>query len=123
MVRTNMAGLATEALVEKYAAAAAKHGEAIEAGNPRVANRNADTIAAIYRELRKRGLEAQRQLLPLLTRPEPGIRGWAGAHALEFSPPEGERILTELASVKASLVGFSAEMTLKQWRLGRLRFD
>jgi hypothetical protein len=109
-------------LVERYTAAAASHGQATEAGDHKKANRAADSIAAIYRELRQRGADAQKHLLALLTHPDPGVRGWAGAHALEFAPSDGERALLQLATIRKSLVAFSAEMTLKVWREGRLRF-
>lgn len=45
----------------------------------------------------------------------------AGAHALEFAPHQGERVLEEL-SAHAGLVGFDAKMTLQTWREGELRF-
>ena len=60
------------------------------------ANRNADIVAAVYRELRQRGTESE--LLALLDSPDPGVRGCAGAHALEFAPIDGQRVLTALAS-------------------------
>jgi hypothetical protein len=81
-----------------------------------------DRIAAIYRELRRRGPEAQNQLLSLLDHADPGVRGWVGAHALEFAPHLGEPALMALVCVQDSLVSFSAEMTLREWRAGRLEF-
>ena len=77
-----------------------------------------DLLVAIRRELRTRGLEAQRQLLALLDDPDPGTRCWAAVSVLEFAPREGERVLAELAKLPDSLVGFSAEMTLEQWKAG-----
>jgi Domain of unknown function (DUF2019) len=85
-------------------------------------NRAADCIARIYRELRSRGPEAQRLLLPLLNDPRTGVRGWAAAHALEFEPSAGEQVLQALAKDRPGLRGFSAEMTLREWRAGRLKF-
>jgi len=114
--------LPVAALIEMYATAAATHGEATESGDYKTGNRHYRIVESVYRELRSRGLEAQRALLPLLARAEPGVRGWAAAHALEFAPTEGEPVLAALAAVKASLVGLSAEMTLKEWRRGTLRF-
>lgn len=108
-------------LINSYREAAVRHGDAIARGDHQSANRAANRIAAIYSELRRRGLEAQRQLIPLLDAPEPRVRGWAAAHSLEFAPSEGEAVLIRLVS-QSGLLGLSAEMTLKEWRAGRLRF-
>lgn len=108
-------------LVSAYREAATQHGDAIARGDHKVANKAADRIASIYAELRQRGPEAQYQLIPLLVDPTPQVRGWAAAHALEFAPVKGEAVLTELVSQK-SLLGLSAETTLREWRAGRLRF-
>lgn len=116
-----------ESLVARYAAAAAVHGQTTGTEDYRTGNRAADSIIAICRELRRRGPDAQRQLLPLLTHPDPGVRCWAGAHALEFAPAEGERALLQLTALPNTtdfnrLRAFAAEMALREWRAGRLRF-
>ncbi len=106
-------------LVSRYADAAAEHVEASEQGDYRRANPQHDVVAAVYSELRRRG-EAE-ALLPLLAHADPAVRSWAGAHALEFSAREGERVLEELAA-EAGVVGLNAQMTLETWREGELRF-
>ena len=106
---------------EAYAAAAIAHREATESGDSRKANRNSDRIAAAYRGLREMGPEAQSQLLPLLDHSDSGVRAWAGAHALEFAPEPGARALSSLAK-QGDITGFGAEMTLREWKAGRLRF-
>jgi len=77
------------AFIQKYAEAASAHGQATAAGDSKRANQAHDVIAAIYRRLREDG--EQRQLLPLLSSGDPAVVGWAGTHALEFAPDEGER--------------------------------
>jgi hypothetical protein len=110
-----------ESLIDRCCIAARQHGETTERGDWATANAAAGLIAAIYAELRRRGLDAQRQLLRLLFDPSPGVSGWAGAHALEFAPSEGVAALTRLAALPG-LAGLSAETTLKEWRNGCLRF-
>ncbi len=85
-------------------------------------NRAADCLAAVYRELRRRGPDAQAALLPLVTDPNPGVRLWAAVHALEFDPARGEPVVAEAARSDPSLRGFSAQITLREWKAGRLRF-
>jgi hypothetical protein len=111
-----------ESLVARYTEAAISHGAAMEPGDHIKANRAADAIAAVYRELRRRGGDAQRHLLPLLDHPDPSVRSWAGAHALEFAPGDGERALSQLCNSSGKVVAFNAKMTLAEWRKGRLRF-
>jgi hypothetical protein len=108
-------------LVEAYRDAAKLHGEATEAGDHKSANKSADLVSEVYAELRKRGTNAQRALLPLLRDPISGVRLWSASHALEFSPEDAEATLKELAC-SASFLGLSAETTLKEWRAGRLHF-
>jgi hypothetical protein len=108
-----------EELVRLYERAAHDHRQATDA---EAGNKAAHLVALIYRELRKRGLAAQSLLLPLLDAPDFGVRGWAGAHALEFAPEKGEPVLEALSNEPRSL-GFSARMTLKVWREGTLKFS
>jgi hypothetical protein len=106
-------------LVHQYAEAASAHKEATAAGDSKRANQAHDVVAAIYRRLREQG--EQRQLLPLLSHDDAAVVAWAGAHALEFAPEEGERALAELAQ-RDGLIGFGARMTLSEWRAGKLTF-
>jgi len=108
-------------LLDAYAQAASVHGRATETGDYKTGNRAADRVAAIYAELRARGPDAQRSLLGLLKHEVPGVRGWAAAHALDFAPSDGEAVLQALIPM-GGFVGHDAEMTLKEWRQGRLKF-
>lgn len=115
----NVSQMGAGDLVSLYATAASEHFRASEGGDHEAANRHHDLLAAAYRELRAR--EAAESLAPLLGSADLGVRSWAGAHALEFSPSDGERVL-EALSVDAGLAGFNAQMTLQTWRDGDLRF-
>jgi Domain of unknown function (DUF2019) len=108
-------------LVVTHAENAAAHGAASARGDPDAANRHHDAVAAIYRELRRRGPEAQRGLLPLLDDRDGWVLCWAASHALEFAPTDGEQVLLELAN-QEGLEGFTATTTLSEWRRGTLRF-
>jgi hypothetical protein len=109
-------------IVSRYIEAAAAHGEATERGDSEAANKSADQVASAYKILREHGQKAQHKLLPLLNDPNMGVRLWAGSHALDFAPAEGERVLLSLQNQQSSLLGFSASMTLAQWRQGKLKF-
>jgi Domain of unknown function (DUF2019) len=121
MTRDQLSTADTMRLVEVYRDAAKQHGEATEAGDHKTANRSADLISEVYAELRQRGADAQRALLPLLTDPASGVRLWSASHALEFAPEEGEAVLKKLAS-GGTFLGMTAKMTLEECRAGRLYF-
>jgi hypothetical protein len=121
MRKTEVKKLPTEELIEKTRTLSAERWRAIYAGKPKDGNRMFDLLVAIHRELRARGLEAQRQLLRLLDDPDPGTRCWAATAVLEFEPGEGERVLADLAKNTDGLVGFSAEWALEKWKAGTLK--
>lgn len=85
----------------------------------RKANKAHDALAGVYRDLRRVG--AQERLSPLLRHPEPAVAAWAGAHALEFAPDEGVRVLEDLAK-RNDLIGLDARQTLSTRREGKLTF-
>lgn len=122
MSPSDFSGVDVDRIVDVYAAAAAHHHGAKQHGDSRGASMAFDEVTTAYRELRSRGIAAQRALLPLLKHENPAVRLAAGAHALEFAPEEGEPALTELAVGDETSIGFDAEMTLEVWREGELRF-
>ncbi|HEX5235275.1 MAG TPA: DUF2019 domain-containing protein [Silvibacterium sp.] len=106
-------------------------GAALEANTITKANRLFDQIAKISRELLQFGDPAHAKILALLTHENPYVLKWAAFLSLEFNPSKGEQVLEQLAQAyvyrgfadpKVLQVGFSSEMTLKQWRRGELKF-
>jgi len=112
-----------EGLLESYRFAAKAHRQASLSGDYKAGNPQADLVARIYRELRRRGREAQARLLELLNDADPGVRAWAAAHCLELAPDQAVPILEDLARSEPPPADFSAEMTLKAWRQGELKFS
>jgi len=107
-------------LLDAYRLAAKNHRAASLAGDYRAGNPQADIIARIYRELRRRGHETQRALLDLLDDEDPGVRGWAAPRALEIEPERGVPVLEALAQSEPWPESSEAETTLKVWRKGEL---
>jgi uncharacterized protein DUF2019 len=114
-----MSDASVQQLVSRYAEAAGAHMQATEEGDHEAANQQHEVLAEAYRELRRR--EERRALIPLLVNENLGVRSWAGAHALEFAPQQGARVLEEL-SATPGVAGFDAQMTLAAWRDGSLSF-
>jgi len=121
MMKRKVKKVSLDELLAAYRDAATTHGTAMKSGDYKAGNKAADLIAAIYSELRRRGEDAQRALLPLLRDDNPNVRGWAASHALEFAPVEGEAVLRSMSTL-GGLTGLSAKTTLSEWEKGRLRF-
>jgi hypothetical protein len=108
-------------LLAAYSRAASAHGRATLDGNSKQANRKFHELNSAYAELRRRGDSELVHLEALLDDADPAVRGWAGAHLLLVSPSQAEAALEELVNMRGP-IGFSARMTLEQWRQGQLRF-
>jgi hypothetical protein len=121
MKKARLKILPIDQLVEMVRTTSAERMRAIYAGKPKDGNRMFDLLVAIHKELRARGVEAQRQLLVLLDDPDLGTRCWAATAVMEFAPREGERVLADLARTAGGLVGASAEWALEEWKAGTLK--
>jgi hypothetical protein len=109
-------------LLDAYRLAAMNHRAASLAGEYKAGNPQADIIARIYHELRRRGPEAQNSLLDLINDDDPGVRAWAAAHVLEIEPERGVPVLEALAQSEPWPANTNAETTLQVWRKGELKF-
>ena len=73
-------------------------------------------------ELRRRGPEAQQALLPLLKHTSPDVRVCAAKDALDFAPELGVAELERLAR-SDFICGVKAQLILREWRRGTLKFE
>jgi hypothetical protein len=105
-----------------YEEAAALHGQASCEGAHRIANAQYKRIAAVWKELRSRGEAGRAVLVQLIGSNDPHVRCWAASHVLEFDPQAAEVELERLASGPPSIVRLDAEIALKEWRAGNLKF-
>ena len=105
-----------------YEEAAARHGQASTEGNHRVANAQYKRIVAAWKALRAKGEEGRTRLVQLMGSSNPHVRVWAASHVLEFDPRSAEAELEQLAKGPPSVVRLDAEMTLREWRAGNLKF-
>jgi Domain of unknown function (DUF2019) len=112
--------MSLDELVAHYAKSAAEHGRATESGDPRSANAAYEVLISAWHELRSRGDDAQSAILPLLNHVDPGVRVWAGTHALMFAPDVATHTL-EALSREDGFAAFDAEMTLDAWKKGTLK--
>ena len=112
-----------EELLAAYRIAAIAHTKGNDQGTPKLTNDAADRLAAIYRELRRRGPEALRTLSRYLDDIHPGVRCWTASHVLLDTDTErAEKVLRKISEQYSGALGFNAQMILELWRKGELEF-
>jgi hypothetical protein len=109
----------TAALVKEFADLAVVQATATRAAK---ANRAADRLAAIYRELRDLGSASLSAFMELTGHPHDAVRLWAAAYGLQFAPETAEPVLEALSKGPFGPIRATASITLNEWRNGRLKF-
>ena len=108
-------------LKDKFILAASKHGDATNSGDYKLGNKQVDIIDSSYKELVKT-IEGRESLRDLMSNPNLSVKLWAASVCLPFFTIEAEKVLSNV-SKDASLIGSSAEITLREWKKGNLKFD
>jgi hypothetical protein len=107
----------TIAALARYIAAARDHGLATDEGDDLLANRSHDDLHAALRDLIEQG--ERRILIDLLAHEDASVRAWAATHVLPIAEARAIEVLEELTKLPG-IIGFEAEMVLKEWRKGTL---
>lgn len=99
--------------------AAIAHGKYTEIGKTRACNGAYSRVVRARQELRNLPDRGDGDLLKLIDHPNISVRCWAAFYLLPVHEPVACRALAE-AALGPGLVAFSAGVTLKEWRAGRL---
>lgn len=99
-------------LLSIFEAACLKIDESYLSNDVAVGNAEFKTVYAVNRELKARGEEARRALLPLLQNPNLFVRLHAAKGVYPAAPAEARKCLEELSEMKYPDVSLSAGMTL-----------
>jgi hypothetical protein len=113
--------LSIQSLVERYTECAIARRIAIDDSNPTLGNHHFDEMTRAYVELKSRGLDAQRALLPLLDHNDANLRLDAAVLALEFAPHLAVPVFRALAPLPGMLA-YRADHALRRWEKGELEF-
>ncbi len=106
--------------VEKLIEAAVLYGEALEKGNPKVANKQSEIIQQIRKDiLNSKEFDVQ-ELIPLLSHSNDYVKLVVACSMIKAFPDVAEQSLRELSS-KRGLSGFEAKMTLQEWEVCKER--
>jgi hypothetical protein len=107
--------------VARYVRAAEQHGESMERGDPKSANRAYDQLAEALRALRAMPDRGEAALRDLTNHQSDWVRVWASTDLLPLSEEQALTTLEDLATVESTFVRSDAKMVLKEWRAGRLK--
>lgn len=107
-----------EKLVQDYRTASLQTGLWNDAEN---ANQAHDRLHKLYKILRTTP-EGQEAISRLMADSDPYVRLWAASHSLFWKPDDARKVLEQIAAC-GGLLGFDAEMVLKEFDAGRLTFD
>jgi hypothetical protein len=107
----------TEQLIEKFKELSVTHGEL---KNVKAANRAFDEAVKIWVQIAHRGTHAIESFSRLLESDNAIIRLSAASKLLFIMPQRAEAVLDKLTT-EPPWTGFTAKMTLTQWREGKLK--
>ena len=118
-----MSDAESEALSEYRATLLAMDAHRIEGGgDPKQWNRLVNCLQAVHLELRKTSA-GRRAITKLIEDENRTVRLWSASHALAWEPRVAQKTLERLAAEGPGLASFDAEMTLREFRNGRLKTD
>ena len=93
-------------------------GKAEQTGDTDADKFHYDVIGSVYNLLKNNNRLTD--LVELLEHEDPYVRLWAAYYCLRVTPSKAEETLKTLSKEKGVIVGFSAQITLDEWRKGTL---
>lgn len=112
-------------ILKTYIEASIIHGKATNEGKHREANKQYSKLSKIYKTLKNDSVLAESILTELLNHENLFVKAWAAAHALtlDINVKLAESILLDISCMDdIGILQLDAEMTLKQWKDGNLKF-
>ena len=97
-----------------------KQAQTLETGNYKLGNRCFDNKIKCLSYLYK--TNGMGMLEQLLSHENVGVRESASYAYLSVCPKKGEEVLSEIANGSYGIHSFNAEMILKEWKKGELKF-
>jgi hypothetical protein len=108
---------------DRFIEATRQHGQSIVKGDASMANKAHKNIMLAVKEIRETLDRGESYFLSLLANEDTSVVKWAALYLLQSRQSEAEQALQKIAETGPPLIAFGAEMTLKEWRAGRLKVD
>lgn len=105
--------------LDLFEKACIKHSEATEQGDHTTGNKYYITITKMAAFLKSEN--AISDLNDFLSSPFVGVRLWAASYWLAVNEQQGIKVLEEIIN-SSGIHSLTAEMTLKEWKKGNLKF-
>lgn len=104
-------------LLQRFAAAATAHYQALETMDERRATKQAGMVAGLYRSIIGCGEWGRQALLALVDDKDPVVAGMAAVYSIRY---DCERCLATLQRIaeEPGLLGFRAQLALERWQSG-----
>ena len=96
-----------------------EHAAATANGDYKTANRSYDKLAGLLPKLRSSHDQGKEILYRLMKDPSDAVSMWAATHSLPIAEEDALAILEAIAK-RGGIIGFNAEMVIKEWKAGRL---
>jgi hypothetical protein len=106
-----------ERLLDRFARAARRHHEALEAMEEGEANRQAHLLARLAAGIGDAGSAGVAGLVALTCVPDPSVAGMAAVYLLPRDPETALRVLRRVAR-EPGLLGFRAGVAVERWEKG-----
>ena len=109
---------------EEYLAAAVEFQRARDEYDHKKSNKAHDKLISAARKIRlSRSDQGQLFFSSLVSHDMPHVRAWAAFNLIPLNPKLASKVLSQLAKGPPGEVRLDAEMTLKEWKAGRLDPD
>ena len=108
---------------DRFIDAARRHGQATQSGEPNLANAAHSDLVAALREIRHSPDRGTKFLIGQLNSDDASVVTWAALYLLPDRENEASEALQRVAKLGLPRVSFGADMTLTEWRAGRLEVD
>lgn len=105
--------------LERYVDAAMRHGQATMQSDPDRGNVQHDLLMEALAEMRASPYGEEGALTSILGHQDASVRTWAATHLLRLDPDKALPVLHKISALPG-LIGFEAEMVIKQWNKGKL---
>lgn len=109
-------------LIRLFREQALAHTTATMEGNYRVANKAADRVNQIFRQIIALGDEGRQALVALAEVSEDEVAILAAAYALKSDPKRSLAVLQRLTSNRG-IIGFKAEHAIRRWKSGEWNLE
>ena len=110
-----------ESVEREFLQAAVKRSQLLQAGEPRKANKEYDTIYRLKGKLRQLPDRGAAALKRISTTEDPDVQIMAAAALLALDEPFATELLERIRDSNPGLPAFTAEMTLQEWNNGSIR--